>query len=186
MSPSPSLTDDVIGSFLKCRYKAHLKLHRTAEEPSEYQQLQTRLAAEYHLAARREILRTRDPAAALISPASLAEALHRRPALIFDVVVDDAGRSCRLDALERAPGGAYAPVLFSRHQRITSADRVRFAFGASVLASIQGLEPQTGRIVHGPQFRSTRVSLPTLPRQSGTRSTRFGRSAKPPRPRRWC
>src|SRR5262245_20441485 len=90
MSPSPSMTDDIIGSILKCQYKAHLKLHQAAEEPSEYQQLQTRLAAEYRLAARREMLRTRDPVAALISPASLAEALHCRPALIFDVVVDDA------------------------------------------------------------------------------------------------
>ena len=36
MSPSPSMTDDIIGSFLKCQYKAHLKLHRAAEEPSEY------------------------------------------------------------------------------------------------------------------------------------------------------
>jgi hypothetical protein len=35
MSASPSLTDDIIGSFLKCRYKAHLKLHRAAEEPSD-------------------------------------------------------------------------------------------------------------------------------------------------------
>src|ERR1700722_1227637 len=131
MSASPSLTDDIIGSFLKCRYKAHLKLPRATEEPSEYQQLQTRLAAEYRLAARREMLRTRDPAAALISPTSLTEALHCRPDLILDVVVDDAGQSCRLDALERTPGGAFTPILFSHHQQITADDRVRLAFGAS-------------------------------------------------------
>ena len=156
------MTDDIVGSLLKCQYKAHLKLHRAAEEPSEYQQLQTRLAAEYRLAARREMLRTRDPAAALISPASLAEALHCRPALILDVVVDHAYQSCRLDALERTPGEAFTPILFSQHQRITADDRLRLAFGASVLARVQGREPQTGRIVHGPQFRSTRVSLPIL------------------------
>ena len=152
MSPSPSMTDDIIGSFLKCQYKAHLKLHQAVEESSEYQQLQTRLAAEYRLAARREMLRTRDPAAALISPASLAEALHCRPALILDVVVDDADQSARLDALERTPDGTFTPILFSQHQWITADDRVRLAFGASILARVQGLEPQTERIVHGPQF----------------------------------
>lgn len=162
MSQVPPITDDIIGSFLKCRYKAHLKFHRAAEEPSEYQQLQTTLAAEYRLAARRELLRTCDPAAVQISPPSLAEALHYRPALILDAVVDDADQSCRLDALEQLPGGAFAPIMFSRHQRITADDRLRFAFGASVLARVQNREPQTGRIVHGPPFRSTRVSLPTL------------------------
>src|ERR1700722_3765697 len=117
MSASPSLTDDIIGSFLKCRYKAHLKLPRATEEPSEYQQLQTRLAAEYRLAARREMLRTRDPAAALISPASLAEARYCPPPLILDVVVDHADQSCLLDGLERSPGEAFTPILFSQHQR---------------------------------------------------------------------
>src|SRR5438094_960813 len=41
-------------------------------------------------------------------------------------------------------------------------DRVRLAFGASVLTQVQGLETQTGRIIRRTQFRSTRLSLPTL------------------------
>jgi predicted RecB family nuclease len=39
---------------------------------------------------------------------------------------------------------------------------MRLAFGAAVLARVQGTQPDAGRVVHGPQFRSTRVSLPTL------------------------
>ena len=49
MSPSPSMTDDIIGSFLKCQYKAYLKLHRAAEEPSEYQQLGLMQLGRLHL-----------------------------------------------------------------------------------------------------------------------------------------
>ena len=64
--------------------------------------------------------------------------------------------------MERTPGGAYTPILFIPHQRVAADDRLRLAFGASVLARVQGVQPETGRIVHGPQFRPSRVSLPTL------------------------
>jgi len=164
MPPIPAtLTDDLFVAFLKCRYKAYVMLRGTAGE-SDYQQLQARLAAEYRIAARQEMLRTRDPASVIVSPPLLADALRSRPALILDAPADDADGSCRLDALERSTGGAYTPILFAPHQRVVADDRLRLAFGASVLARLQGQEPTAGRIVHGPQFRPTRVSLPTLAR----------------------
>src|SRR5262249_15866919 len=51
---------------------------------------------------------------------------------------------------------------FVPHQQVGADDRMRLAFGASVLARVQGVPPSTGRIVHGPQFRSTRVNLAGL------------------------
>src|SRR4051794_36363773 len=109
MSSFLPLTDDIFAAVLKCHYKAHLKLRGIAGDPSDYQQLQARLAAEYRIAARQEVLRTRDPASVLVSPPSLADAIQRRPALIFDAPAADADGSCRLDALEQAPGGVYTP-----------------------------------------------------------------------------
>jgi hypothetical protein len=180
------LTSDTFCAFRKCRYKAHLKIHGAAGEPSEYQKLQARLAAEYRLAAQQEMLRTRDPASVLISPPSLADALQRRPALILDTMVADADRLCRLDALERAPGGAYTPILFQHDQRITKDDRMRLAFGASVLSTVHGVKSDTGRIVHGPEFRAARVSLTTLAGPVQDTINRFKRCMMPPRPRHWC
>lgn len=162
MSPTSTVTDDTFAAFLKCRYKAHLKIQDTAGEPSDYQQLQVRLAAEYRLAAGKEMLRTCDPTSVIVRPPVLADAIQSRPSLILDALATDADGSCRLDALERVPGGTYTPILFVQQQRVTRDDRLRLAFGASVLARIQGKQPDRGRIVHGPQFRPTRVSLPTL------------------------
>jgi predicted RecB family nuclease len=164
VNPTSALSDDTFAAFLKCRYKAHLKLQGAASEPSDYQQLRTRRAAEYRLAARQEMLRDRDPASVIVSPPMLAGALQSRPALILDALAIDGDGSCRLDALERLPGGSYTPILFAPQQRIAADDRMRLAFGASVLARVQGVQPDTGRIVHGPQYRPTRVSLPTLAR----------------------
>jgi predicted RecB family nuclease len=161
VSTTSILTDDIFAAFLKCRYKAHLKIQETAGEPSDYQRLQARLAAEYRLTVRQELLRTCDPAV-VVSPPSLAEAFRSRPALILDATAADADGSCRLDALERTPAGVYTPIRFAAHPGVAADDRMRLAFGASVLARVQGSQPDTGRIVHGPQFKSSRVSLPVL------------------------
>jgi predicted RecB family nuclease len=162
VNPTFTLTDDILDACLKCRYKAHLQLGGNEGEASEYLLLQTRLAGEYRVAARQEIARNCDPASVIVSPPSLTDALRCRPDLILDVQAADADESCRIDALERLPGGAYTPALFVPHQRVGAYDRMRLAFGASVLARVQGVPPSTGRIVHGPHFRSTRVNLATL------------------------
>jgi hypothetical protein len=39
VSPTPSLTDDVFAAFLKCPYKAYLKLRGVVGERSEYELL---------------------------------------------------------------------------------------------------------------------------------------------------
>jgi predicted RecB family nuclease len=162
VNPKSDVTDDTFDSFLKCRYKAHLQLRGTAGDPSDYQRLQARLAASYRLSARQELLRTRDPASVIVNPQSLPEAIRSRPTLILDASLGDTDLSCRIDAMERNFDGAYTPILCSRDQRITTTDRTRLAFGASVLARAQGIQPSAGRIVHGSQFRSTRVSLPMM------------------------
>jgi hypothetical protein len=98
--------------------------------------------------------------------------MRNRAAIIWDAVLSDADELCHLDALERASGDAagragslYVPVLFSPHEQVTRDDRLRLAFGATILARIQGVQPDSGRIIHGQQFKMSRVGLATL---SGT------------------
>jgi hypothetical protein len=83
-------------------------------------------------------------------------------------MAEDANESCHLDGLERADadrvgaGLAYIPVLFIPHEHVAAEDRLRLTFGASVLARVQRVQPDSGRIVHGRQFKASKVSLPTL------------------------
>ena len=59
--------------------------------------------------------------------------------------------------------GACIPVLFTPHERITADDRLRLAFGASVLARVQGTSagPRADRPRPGVQVDAGRV-WPTL------------------------
>jgi hypothetical protein len=136
--PQP-ITDEVFTAFLKCKYKAYLKLTGAFGEKSDYEKLQRRLDTEYRVSARAELLRKHPRGATVESPESLVDAIRRRAALITDVTASDGGEVCRLDALERPSReetDGYRPVLFCRRERVTAEDRLLLAFGASVLAHV--------------------------------------------------
>jgi predicted RecB family nuclease len=159
----PPLTDEVFTAFLKCRYKAHLKLQGAAGETSDYEQVQARLAADYRVAARQELLRGRAVAAVAERPASAADAIRNGAALVMDATVSEGGERCHLDALEKVGDkGPHRPVLFVRRDKVTADDKLLLAFGAGILARLQGAAPATGRIVHGGQLKSSRVELTCL------------------------
>ena len=164
MDPSLSLNDDLFIAYLKCPYKAHLKRQGASGEQSEYEHLQSVLTAEYGTAARQALLKARGLATATQNPSNLRDAIRGGSALILDATLSDADESCHLDALERTGGKtasssvAYIPILFTPHQQVTRDDRLRLAFGAAILARIQGVRPDGGRIIHGPQFKVARVA----------------------------
>jgi predicted RecB family nuclease len=77
----------------------------------------------------------------------------------------------------------YAPVLFTPHERVTRDDRLRLAFGGAILARIQGAQPDSGRIIHGRQFKMSRVGLGALSgpvRDAVDQIRLLGESAAPP------
>jgi hypothetical protein len=57
MEPLPVITDDTFAAFLKCRYKAYLKLRGEAGDKSDYQRTQDGLVAAYRAAATENLLR---------------------------------------------------------------------------------------------------------------------------------
>ncbi len=163
MDPALPLTDGLFAAFLKCRYKAYLKLQGAAGETSDYERSQTRRAAEYRTLATEALRRRHDGAVVIQNPPSLPAALRSGAALICGAVADDAGQSCHLDALEQtAPVRVYRPVLFVRREKVTADDRLLLAFGASILARIQETSPRFGKIIHGKDLTHARVDLMSL------------------------
>ena len=168
MSPPAIITEEIFCAYLKCKYKAYLKLHGTVGEVSEYERLLTRIDVEYRKIAKRELLRTHGKAAISENPLSLSDTIQSRKELILNISMNSDDASCHLDALYRASKIevvvplVYSPFLFTPHERVTADDRLRLAFAALVLSHVQGTQPESGRIIHGPIFKAARVSLPTL------------------------
>src|SRR5947207_12320795 len=168
------VTDNVVEAYLKCPHKAYLRLTGVTGQPSEYVALQRTLDDQYRADARAAWLRRRPLATVAADPPSIAAA--RGSQVITGLTLGDAGETCRFDALERIDGASgtahrYSPVAFVRPGRVTVADRIRLAFGAGVLARVQGVRPPAGRIRPRPELR------PLEARPGAARS---------PRPRRGC
>lgn len=168
MSSSAMVTEDIFCAYLKCKYKAHLKLQGTVGEVSEYERLVKRIDVEYRQTTGREMLRTQSKTAIAENPLSLLDALQSGRELILNVSMESDEAACHLDALyrtskiEAAVPLVYSPILFTPHERVTADDRLRLAFAASVLSRVQGTQPESGRIIHGPNFKALRVALPKL------------------------
>jgi phosphoglycolate phosphatase len=158
MNPPLTLTDDIFTAFLKCKYKAYLKLTGLSGEKSDYEQVQVMRSAEYRGAVSEEWRRRN-------GGAGVAENQTSLPEVILDATISDAGESCHLDALEKVGNrqpAAHRPVLFIRHEKVTPDDRLLLAFAASILARVQGTPPTVGKIVHGRSVVSSRVDLASL------------------------
>lgn len=165
MNQSGPVTGEIFTAFLKCRYKAHLKLRGEAGDKSDYELAQADLAIAYKAAATQMLLRKNAGQLVVQGPPSLEDALSSGAALIINATATGGAASCRIDALERDSSGTaapYSPVLFVRREKITADDRLLLGFAASVLARVQGAEPAFGRIIHGKDFKASRVELDTL------------------------
>lgn len=168
MSPPAIITEEIFHAYLKCKYKAYLKLQGTLGEVSEYERLLTRIDVEYRKTAGRELRRTQDKAAIAENPLSLSDTIQSGKELILNASMNTDEASCHLDALyrtskiEAAVPQVYSPILFTPHERVTADDRLRLAFAASVLSRVQGTQPDSGRIIHGPNFKVSKIALPRL------------------------
>src|SRR5207302_763105 len=131
-TPAP-LTDALFTAFLKCKYKAYLKLTGATGEVGDHESLRLKLAADYRETVRQNWLPLRG-ATAVGGATAPAEALVSAAPVLSAVTVEDAGEACRLDALVRTTSERsrspmpYAPVLFIHRERPAPIDRLLLAF----------------------------------------------------------
>jgi predicted RecB family nuclease len=164
--PTP-ISADVFTAFVKCKHKGHLKLTGVTSEKGDYEKLQLRLAEEHRRKAVASILAANGGPGSVERPPSLLDAIRHGPAVIVEAGAAAGSLSCRLDALEKVGDttsgkSLYAPVLFVHDEKVTREDKLLLAFQGVVLASVQGMEPTRGKIIHGNQLASSRVHLGPL------------------------
>src|ERR1700677_2810449 len=99
MPPLAIIAEETFSAYLKCKYKAYLKLQGAVGEVSEYERLLTRIDAKYRKTAGRELLRTQSKAAIADNPLSLSDAIKNGKTLILNASMNSDEASCHLDAL---------------------------------------------------------------------------------------
>ena len=114
MSPPAIITEEIFCAYLKCKYKAYLKLQGAVSEVSEYERLLTKIDVEYRKTAGRELRRTQGKAAIAENPRSLSDAIESGKVLILNASMNSDVAACHLDAIYRTSKiEADVPKLYS-------------------------------------------------------------------------
>ena len=186
---SGKITNDVLESRLKCRYKAHLKMVGEQGNPPNYEVLlkdsreHVRVSATAKLLARH--LGQEVPQGLLLT----AELLKGGLPLLLDAKFEDGDLFIRFDALLRVEGKSrlggfhYAPMLFHEAEKPTPDLRMVLGTYAELLGPIQGNVPAAGILVHGSGCRERKVRLAGVTKQARRllRELREARSGTAPR-----
>jgi predicted RecB family nuclease len=159
------ITRDIIESYLNCKYKGHLKLAGESGARSDYEEMTAaarRVSREKAIA--QLVARFGESKSCRGGSVTLARLKQGTP-LLADATLEYDGMSVCLDALNRVNGTSkigdhyYVPVLYNHGDKVGRREKLLLAVFGLALARVQGLQPSSGFVVHGPEGRLGKVRL---------------------------
>jgi predicted RecB family nuclease len=162
------ITSDTFKAFLHCKTKSHLHFQGVEGSDTEIRNWQHRQSDEYERKGV-EHLRASLPREEWIDDVTWEEARdHKGWRYAFKCSVQSENVQSSLHGVERiAPTGkgrrsTFIPIRLIPHEKITKVDRLLLAFDAQVLAEVTGRTPSFGRIIHGLEWKATKVTTGSL------------------------
>jgi predicted RecB family nuclease len=156
------ITDKIFIEFLKCKYKAYLKIKGLQGHVSEYQELQDYLEEQYRINARNRLCEHTDNVRYTTNKPNHSD-------ITFEVHIKTIEYSALIHALQLQPRShssikksAYVPIMFSPLGNISKYDRNLLAFWGLTLSKMKTELPAFGRIVHGRKYVNTKVDIAKL------------------------
>jgi predicted RecB family nuclease len=160
------ITNDILESYLACKYKAYLKLHGYHGERSEYENLMRESRNSVRGVAL-PVLQERygDHECLEGRPLSRRE-LKQGHSLLLESAFEDDRMSIGIDGLQRVSGESrigpyhYIPVYFHEDARVGPEQRTVLGVLAYLLADLQGCEPTAAILIHGQKAEWSRLRIP--------------------------
>ena len=174
------ISSQVIECFLKCRYKAALKLIGEAGQKSAFELFERECQTSAFYRARQTL------ASRCIQNVSLnGSVLAQGADMILCAHLDNSEVSIHFDALQRVDGSSqvgafhYQPVLIVSREKITTEHKLLLGIQALVLDKLQGRRPLAGLIIRGRDGKQSRVKLPLARAEAIFEEIRHLESAPP-------
>lgn len=183
------ITDNVFAAFLKCPTKSYLKWSGSPGVSTEFIEWNVQVEHEYRERCQAQWV-SKVGAPGPLPSSSLGEELRSgRYPLLINPVMQTEGLRSRPDALERVTlrgkkkGHYYIPIRMILREKLTKEDKCLLAFDALILSTAVGKVPAFGKIIHGRNFRVSRVKLGGLLRTARSTAEKIARQLadkKPP------
>jgi hypothetical protein len=179
------ISREVIGGYLNCKYKAHLKQAGEQGTQSDYEALLLERRGEVRLQAIDKILASHKEQEVAHHVPLTAASLKRGPLFVLDATLEDDHVCMHFDGLKRVDGASklgdfhYVPVLFFEGRQVRKQQRALLDVYGLLISRLQGRAPGCGIIWHGKECRATRVRLNPDPRKAERVAVPFGELRRP-------
>jgi predicted RecB family nuclease len=158
---SLQISNEIFADYLKCEYKAYLKLHDTAGHETEYERLMDGQDAIYRSAALKKLQKDYSSQDILHIARLTPSSLKQGCSLIVDASVEIGGLRSAFHAVKisaKTPC-VYEPVLCCRFRKISRKQKLLLTYMAIVLGRLQGKLPTHGYIIYGNRLLTSKVLL---------------------------
>jgi predicted RecB family nuclease len=162
---APRITNEILESYLNCKYKGYLKHDGLQGARSNYEAMTDELRHEVRLRAIDLIITGSTVGDVVRNVILTSPMLKRGPAFILDATLEDDIVALRLDGLKKMTGESklgdyhYIPVLFHNGGSVRREQRLLLELYGLLLSGIQGRTPGSGIVYHGRESRTTKIRL---------------------------
>ena len=162
---STKITQDILESYVFCKYKGYLQWAGEHGQLSDYAMFLTRSRDEVRHTAMAKMLAQHHQDRVVRGLLLTTAVLRQGPLFVLEARVEDGPFYLTLDGLKQVPGvstlGAfhYIPMLFAEGRQIRGEQRFLLELYGLLLSRLQGRLPDSGIIWHGQACQATKVRL---------------------------
>ena len=160
---------EIFNDYLRCEYKAFLKLNNKSGKKSEYEEFENDLAESYITNAYQIYIPQKYKNKRILSNISFADLKNGAFDLATDVIINYYGLNISFDALiindkihDSPKKLCYIPILFIHKEKIVVSNKLFLAFLGLILGKETKNFPNFGRIIHGKNYTVTKIYLDKL------------------------
>lgn len=166
------ITDELFASFIRCETKSYLIAH-IRDAQYELLDLQHRILDDYIEKCRLRLVARAFRENFFVGTLSPEVISSRQYSLIFDCALGSQTIQSRFHALTRSTSAkgkpeTYIPIRFVHTERVGRHEKLQLAFDALVMSMALGEIPRFGRIIHGAEYKSTKIDLSELIKSART------------------
>jgi predicted RecB family nuclease len=182
------ITDEVFRAFLNCETKSNLITLGDRGSQNEFFEWGRIRMDDFKQRCLLKLCSAITEDECLIGGSSYHSFEHSRYRLFVDCVLQTQGLQSRIHALERITmpidkkQNPFTPIRFFPNNKITKQDKLLLAFDALILATVSGMVPHVGKIMHGKNHRVIRIELASLLENTKTVVDKITTQQKNPTP----
>lgn len=155
------ITKEVFENFIVCPYKAYRTIRKETGNKTEYEVMHRELADLYVTNALNKHFRDRTKTPEILPQDSAfndgQHILHQK-----QISHHELSSCCTVERVPENFGTgtfSYMPVLFTPKEKLSKNDKLLITFDSLILSGLQAHLPQYGKIIHGKNYKTTKVKI---------------------------